>query len=36
MAHASITNLATRDEDFIDSYPSSFGPIFVLGGISLD
>jgi hypothetical protein len=25
MAHASITNLATWDEGFIDSCPSSFG-----------
>jgi hypothetical protein len=36
MAHASITDLATWDEDFIDSCPLSSGPIFVLGRISLD
>ena len=36
MAHASIIDLATRDEDFIDSYSSSFGPISVLGQISLN
>jgi hypothetical protein len=36
MVHASITNLATWDEGFIDSYPSSFGSNSVLGQISLD
>ena len=36
MAHASITDLATQDEGFIDSCPSSSGPNFVLGRISLD
>jgi hypothetical protein len=36
MAHTSITDLATRDEGFIDSCPSSFGPNSVLGRISLD
>jgi hypothetical protein len=36
MAHASITNLATYDEGFIDSCPSSSGSNSVLGGISPD
>jgi hypothetical protein len=35
-AHASITDLATRDEGFIDSCPSSSGSSFVSSGISLD
>jgi hypothetical protein len=36
MAHASITNLATWDEGFIDSCPSSFESNSMFGGISLD
>jgi hypothetical protein len=36
MAHASITNLTTWDEGFIDSCPSFSRSNFVLGGISLD
>jgi hypothetical protein len=36
MAHAFITNLATWDEGFIDSCPSSSGSNSVLGRISLD
>jgi hypothetical protein len=36
MAHASITNLATWDEGFIDSCPSSSGSNSILGGISLN
>jgi hypothetical protein len=36
MVHASITNLATWDEGFIDSCLSSSGSNFVLGRISLD
>jgi hypothetical protein len=36
MAHASITNLATWDESFIDSWPSSSRSNSVLGRISLD
>jgi hypothetical protein len=36
MAHASITNLATWDEGFIDSCPSSSGSNSILGRISLD
>jgi hypothetical protein len=35
-AHASITNLATWDEVFIDSCPSSSGSNSILGGISLN
>jgi hypothetical protein len=36
MAHASITNLATWDEGFIDSYPLSSRSNSMLGRISLD
>jgi hypothetical protein len=36
MAHASITNLATWNEGFIDSCLSSSGSNSVLGQISLD
>jgi hypothetical protein len=36
MAHVSITDLATQDESFIGSCPSSFGFSFVSGGIFLD
>jgi hypothetical protein len=36
MAHASIIDLATRNEGFIDSCPSSSGPNSMLGQISLD
>jgi hypothetical protein len=36
MAHASITNLATLNEGFIDPCPSSSGSNSMLGGISPD
>jgi hypothetical protein len=36
LTHVSITDLATWDEGFIDSCPSSSRSSFVSGGISLE